>query len=144
MKTTATNKQWGMRSASWWMTMVIAGGIIFIGARFLAYPSAGAEGFGIPLSSPADFPFGRIKGIRDIFSGVALLPLLLLRMRQATAWVFTAAIIVPATDCMIVLATNGPGDIAHLLVHGGTAVYMAMTSYLLFKPRLSIFDSFGD
>jgi len=144
MKTTATNKQWGMRSASWWMTTVIAVGIIFIGARFLAYPSAGAEGFGIPLSSPADFPFGRIKGIRDIFSGVALLPLLLLRMRQATAWVFTAAIIVPATDCMIVLATNGPGDIAHLLVHGGTAVYMAMTSYLLFKPRLSIFDSFGD
>jgi len=45
---------------------------------------------------------------------------------------------------MIVLATNGPGDIAHLLVHGGTAVYMGVTSYLLFKPRLSIFDSFGD
>ena len=124
-----------MRSASWWMTTVIAVGIIFIGARFLAYPSAGAEGFGIPFSRTNDLAFGRIKGIRDIFSGVALIPLLWLRMRQATAWVFTAAIIVPATDCMIVLATNGPGDIAHLLVHGGTAVYMAMTSYLLFKSR---------
>jgi hypothetical protein len=133
MKTTATNEQWGMRSASWWMTMAIAGGIIFIGARFLANPSAGAEGFGIPFSSTNDIAFGRIKGIRDLFSGLALIPLLLLRMKRATAWVFTAAIIVPATDCMIVLATNGPGDMAHLLVHGGTAVYMVITSYLLFK-----------
>src|SRR5579872_5284231 len=132
MKTT-TNEihPWGTRSVSFCMTLRIALGIIFVGARFILDPNAGATGFGIPFSSQADLPFGRIKGIRDIFSGFALLPLLFQRMRRATAWVFTAAMIVPATDCLIVLTTNGPGDIGHMLVHGLTAVYMAITSFLL-------------
>lgn len=115
------------------MTLLIALGIIFIGARFIVSPNAGAAGYGIPFTSSDDLPFGRIKGIRDIFSGVALLPLLMLRMRRATAWVFTSALLVPATDFLIVLSTNGASDISHLLVHGLTALYMAITSFLLFK-----------
>jgi hypothetical protein len=134
MKTT-TNEihPWGIRSISFRMTLPIALGIIFVGARFILNPSAGAAGFGIPFSSQADLPFGKIKGIRDIFSGLALLPLLFQRMRRATAWVFTAATIVPVTDCLIVLTTNGSGDTQHILIHGLTAVYMAITSFLLFK-----------
>ena len=126
-------QQWGIRSISFWMTLLIALGIIFVGARFIVSPNAGAVGFGIPFTSNGDLPFGRIKGIRDIFSGLALLPLLMLRMRRATAWVFTSAIIVPATDFLVVLSTNGASDISHLLVHGLTALYMAITSFLLFK-----------
>ncbi|WP_259067067.1 DUF4267 domain-containing protein [Mucilaginibacter sp. X4EP1] len=133
MKTKHQTQQWGIRSVSFWMTLLIALGIIFVGARFIINPNAGASDFGIPFSNAYDLPFGRIKGIRDIFSGIALLPLLLLRMRSATAWVFTSAIIVPATDFLIVLSTNGPADIAHLLIHGLTVVYMAITSFLLFK-----------
>ena len=115
------------------MTLFIAVGIIFVGARFIISPETGATGYGIPIISKEDLPFGRIKGIRDIFSGLALLPLLFQRMRRATAWVFTAATIIPATDCMIVLTTNGPSDIGHILMHGLTAVYMAITCVLLFK-----------
>lgn len=133
MKINNQTKQWGVRSVSFWMTSLIALGIIFVGARFIINPNAGASDFGIPFSNADDLPFGRIKGIRDIFSGIALLPLLLFRMRNATAWVFTSAIIVPATDFLIVLSTNGPTDIAHLLIHGSTVVYMAITSFLLFK-----------
>ncbi len=135
MKTTIENSKWGMRSASFWMTLLVAAGIIFVGIRFIVSPQAGAFGFGIPFSSEADIAFGRIKGIRDIFSGLVLLPLLLLGMRRATAWAFTAAIIVPATDCLIILATNGPSDIQHLLIHGLTAVYMVITSFLLFRDK---------
>ena len=98
-------------------------------------PAAGADGFGIPLIDPNDLAYGKIKGIRDIFSGLVLLPLLWMRMREATAWVFTTAIVVPATDCMIVLATNGSHDVAHLLIHGGTAAVMVLTSVLLFRRR---------
>ncbi|HTD41095.1 MAG TPA: DUF4267 domain-containing protein [Mucilaginibacter sp.] len=135
MKTINENTKWGARSASFWMTLLIAAGIIFVGIRFIISPNAGAAGFGIPFSDARDIAFGRIKGIRDIFSGVALLPLLFLGMRRATAWVFTAAIIVPATDCLIILATNGPTDALHLLVHGLTAVYMMITSFLLFRDK---------
>lgn len=133
MKSTNEIHPWGIRSVSFWMTLLVALGIIFIGVRFILSPNASAAGFGIPFSSQHDLPFGRIKGIRDIFSGLALLPLLFQRMRRATAWVFTAAIIIPATDCLIVLTANGPGDIGHMLIHGLTAVYMVIASFLLFK-----------
>lgn len=133
MKTRQETQQWGTRSASFWMTLLIAIGIIFIGARFIINPHAGAEGYGIPFTSNNDLAFGRIKGIRDIFSGLVLLPLLMLRMRTAAAWVFSFAMIVPATDFLIVLSTNGPADISHLLIHGMTVIFMAVTSFLLFK-----------
>ena len=132
----AINPQtWGTRNLSYWLTLLIALGIIYIGARFIINPNAGATGFGIPFATDHDFPYARIKGIRDIFSGVALLPLLILRMRRAAAWVFTSTIIVPATDFLIVLSTNGASDIQHLLIHGLTVVYMIFTSYLLFKHK---------
>lgn len=134
---TSNVQSWGPRSLSWWLTLLIALGIIFIGARFIVDPAVGATGFGIPFANNRDFPYARIKGIRDIFSGLVLLPLLIARMRTAAAWVFTSAILVPATDFAIVLSTNGPSDISHLLAHGLTGVYIAFTSFLLFKHHQS-------
>lgn len=136
MKTINENNTWGTRSVSWWLTMLIALAIIFVGARFILDPLAGAAGFGVAFTSKSDFPFGWIKGIRDISSGVVLLPLLILRMRKAVAYVFTATVIVPATDFLIVLIHNGSADIEHLLVHGLTALYMIVTSFLLFGQRV--------
>lgn len=131
MKTKNDMADWGLRSASYWMTLCIAVGIIIVGVRFMLVPRAGAVGFGIPLSSNLDLAFGRIKGIRDIFSGWALLPLLFFKMKKATAYVFTAAIIVPATDCLLVYLNNGP-ELSQF-VHGLTAVFMVITSFLLFR-----------
>jgi len=130
-----TNKNWGFNSASYWMTLLLAAGIIFIGARFIIAPSVGANGFGIPLSGVEDLPYGRIKGIRDIFSGLMLLPFLFLKMRRSAALALTAAIIIPANDFCIVLMTNGAKDIQHLLIHGLTVVYMIVTSILLFRKN---------
>ena len=135
MKTQQFKKAWGFQSVSFWMTFLVAAGIIFIGARFIADPLTGAEGYGITISDAKDLPFGRIKGIRDIFSGLVLLPFLFLRMRNATALALTTAIIVPATDFCIVLMTNGPKDLQHLLIHGLTVVYMIITSVLLFREN---------
>jgi hypothetical protein len=133
MKTQEIKKAWGFQSVSFWMTLFVAAGITFIGGRFIVHPFAGAEGFGIPISDVRDFPFGKIKGIRDIFSGLVLLPFLYLRMRKAAAFALTTAIVVPATDFCIVLMTNGSKDLQHLLIHGLTVVYMIVTSILLFR-----------
>ena len=130
-----TQSIWGIKSVSFWAVLVIAAGIIFIGTRFLIYPQAGAAGYGIPFAAPQDTAYGKIKGIRDIFSGLALLPLLFMRMRKALAWVFTAAIVIPAVDFLIILSYNGNKDTAHLMIHGITALVMVITSILLFiKP----------
>jgi hypothetical protein len=133
MKAQNHTKQWGLSSISYWVTLFVALGIIFVGVRFILAPSPGADGFGIKIIDPHDLAYGRIKGIRDIFSGVVLLPLLWMRMRAATAWVFTAAIIIPMTDGLIVLANNGAGDVSHLLIHWGTAAVMIATSFFLFR-----------
>ncbi len=133
MNTQINPKEWGFRSVSYWMTLLLALGIIFVGVRFIVDPAAGADGFGIGFTDAHDLAYGRIKGIRDIFSGVVLLPLLWMRMRYAAAWVFTTTIIVPVTDGLIVLAVNGAGDLQHLLIHWGTAIVMMVTSVLLFR-----------
>lgn len=133
METQIRQQQWGARSVSYWVTLILALGIIFIGARFILQPHAGAIGFGIPFSDEHDAVYGWIKGIRDIFSGIVLLPLLVMRMRKATAWVFTCTVVVPTADFLIVLFTNGAADHEHLLIHGITALVMVVNSFLLFR-----------
>jgi len=133
METQVKLQTWGMRSVSYWITLIIALGIIFVGARFILQPVLAAADYGISLSDKRDIPFGYIKGIRDIFSGIVLLPLLIMHMRKAAAWVFTMAIVVPATDFLIVASTNGTGDLTHLLIHGITALVMIINSFLLFR-----------
>ena len=95
-------------------------------------PQLSMDDFGIRSLTDSGLAYGRIKGIRDIFSGLALLALWLSRMKKATAYVFTAAIIIPFTDCLLIYQQNGV-DLPRLLVHGGTAVYMVITSFFLFR-----------
>lgn len=124
---------WGMRSVSYWITLAVALGIIFIGVRFILQPQVGALGYGISFNNQHDAVYGRIKGIRDIFSGIVLLPLLIMRMRKATAWAFTAAIVVPVADFLIIRSANGSTE--HLLIHGITALVMITNSFLLFSYK---------
>jgi hypothetical protein len=135
METQIKQAHWGIRSVSYWITLILALGIIFIGARFILQPQVGATGYGIPFNDEPDAVYGKIKGIRDIFSGIVLLPLLVMRMQKATAWVFTTTIVVPAFDFLIILYTNGVGDVAHLLIHGITALVMIINSFLLFRKN---------
>ena len=132
METQINQQNWGSRSVSYWLTLLLALGIIFIGIRFILQPQVGATGYGIPFDSAPDAAYGIVKGIRDIFSGIVLIPLLLLKMRKATAWVFATAVIVPLSDFLVILFYNGPADTEHLLIHGLTALVMIVNSTLLF------------
>ncbi|GAA4326884.1 DUF4267 domain-containing protein [Mucilaginibacter gynuensis] len=127
---------WGPRSASYWLTALLAIGIIFIGGRFIVAPQAGADGFGIPLAQTKEaLAYGWIKGVRDIFSGIVLLVFLIRRQPHAAGIVFGAATIIPISDALTILAVNGTGDLTHLMIHGFTAVYMAITTVFLFKAK---------
>jgi hypothetical protein len=133
---TQTIHRWGPRSASYWLASLAASGIIFLGIRFMIAPNAGAEGFGIPLAHTKEaLAYGWIKGIRDIFAGIVVLIFVISRHPRATACAFGAAIIIPASDCLTVLAVNGAQDVTHLLIHGLTAVYMTITTIFLFKAK---------
>lgn len=135
METQIKQTVWGTRSVSFWITLILASGIIFIGLRFIMLPHVGAVGYGVSFNNVSDAAYGQIKGIRDIFTGISLLPLLIMRMRKAVAWVFTAAVIVPVADLFIVLSNNGAADMEHLLIHGITALAMIVNSILLFQTK---------
>ena len=132
MKTRIDQHSWGTKSVSFWSVLILALGIIYIGIRFIIQPEVGALGYGIAFEHANDAVYGKIKGIRDTFSGIVLLPLLWMRMRKAVAWVFTIATVVPAFDLLIILSYKGSSDIVHLMIHGITAVVMTITSVLLF------------
>jgi len=135
MITPTKQANWGVRWVSWWLTLVLAAGIIYIGLRFMISPETGAEGFGLPFVHADDVVYGRVKGIRDVISGLVAVPLLWMRLRKATAWVLTILILVPAADFLIVLAANGWQDGSHLAIHGATVLVMAITIILLFRGR---------
>lgn len=128
---------WGFRSLSFWLVSIISAGIIIVGIRYALSPGPSSTGFGLPLPEGKIALYGTIKGIRDIFSGLALAYLLYLKDRRITAMIFSLALIIPVTDCIVVFIANGWADWGRMLMHGGTALYMLVTSILLFNETQS-------
>lgn len=64
------------KSLLFWCTLVVPMAMIAIGINFILNPSGAAAAYGIPIHDPAAFPFMWIKGIRDISSGLVILPFL--------------------------------------------------------------------
>ena len=111
---------------------LIGAGIIFIGARFLVAPRVAATGYGVQpdLGQRSAGAYLRVKGIRDIASGLFVFILMAAGATHLHGWVIVAATIIPLADAAIVLSNGGPRSIAWG-VHGLTAALMLMTSALL-------------
>jgi hypothetical protein len=115
---------------------LIAAAIIVIGGRFLIAPRVAAAGYGVPvdLGQQATAAYLRVKGIRDIASGLFVFILMAAGATHLVGWVILAATIIPLADAGIVLSNGGPKSIA-FGVHGLTAVVMIATSVLLLTSR---------
>ena len=120
-------------SALFWFTLAIPIGIIGIGINFIFNPIGASSGFGIPIHEPNSFPFMWIKGIRDIFSGLVILPFLFSGNRRVTALLFAIAIFVPFCDGLVIIRHSGFAP--PLLIHWGTAFYMMVVAYFLLRKR---------
>src|SRR4029453_1677932 len=79
-------------SALFWFTLVISIGIIGVGINFILNPVGASAAYGVAITDPGSFPFMWIKGIRDIFSGLVILPFLLNGNRRVTAILFAISI----------------------------------------------------
>ncbi len=113
------------------MSLAVALAIIFVGIRFILFPEAGGLGFGIPLTY--DHWYGRIKGIRDIVSGLLVLGMLWKRDPLSTAIVMGIETLIPLGDLTLILTRNGIADTSHVVIHGLTAVYMIVLTALLLR-----------
>jgi len=118
-------------TVGFYLSGVIAAGIIFIGSRFLWAPSSAAAGYGVPAGTePHSRAYLSAKGIRDIVSGLFLAILMVFGSANALGWFMLAATIIPIADGMIVLQQGGSRAVA-FGVHGGTAAAMLIISGLL-------------
>lgn len=91
------------KSFAFWLTLLTGLGLIFIGAHFLIAPLSAEAGFGIHVDTRGDYSFHYIKGIRDLFSGLAITMLLLVKEFRALGILMTCGIVIPATDFIIVV-----------------------------------------
>ena len=120
-----------MTSIGFYLSGLIAAGIIFIGCRFLLAPSTAAAGYGVPAGVETHSrAYLSAKGIRDIASGLFIAVLIAYGSAHALGWFMLAATLIPIADAMIVLHHGGDRTIA-FGVHGGTAVAMLIISGLL-------------
>ncbi len=132
MHTTATphGQDLRMNSPLFWLTFLIPAAIIGLGINFLLNPVGASAGYGIPITDPSAFPFMWVKGIRDIFAGVAVLTLLFRGDRRATGIVYAIACFIAIGDGFVILAQRGFAP--PLFMHWGTALYMmVVASFLL-------------
>jgi hypothetical protein len=131
MKINPDNSKLKKSSPLFWFTFVIPLAIIGIGIQFILNPDGASTGFGIPIHDQAAFPFMWIKGIRDIFAGLVLLPFLIRGERRTTATIFAISIFVPFCDGLVILAHLGFAP--QLFIHWGTALYMAIVATFLLR-----------
>lgn len=96
--------------------------LLFIGSRFLLHPLAGETGFGIHVPVNGQYAFHYIKGIRDLFTGLAITVLLLLKEHRALGWVLLLGSIVPLADFLVVLSQP---------VYNTTRLYPHLTALVL-------------
>ena len=120
-------------SLLFWCTLVVPAAIIAIGINFILNPVGASTAYGIPIHDPAAFPFMWIKGIRDIFAGLVILPFLFRRDRRTTATLFAIAIFIPVCDGLVILRHLGFAP--PIYIHWGTALYMMIVAACLLGKK---------
>ena len=111
---------------------LVALGIIVIGTMYLSRPRAASRSFGLPL--PEDGPniawWLRLKGVRDIVSGVAVLAMMAWGGPRMVGIILMAEALIPIGDMLVVLV--GKGSVKSALgMHGLTALVMILAAVTL-------------
>jgi hypothetical protein len=114
------------------LTVLISIGIIVIGCFYLASPELILGGFGLkPPAGDADTrAWLRLKGTRDITSGLVVLTLMLTTNHRTLGIVLLVLSLIPCGDMSTILMSGGRKSTA-FFVHGVTCAVMVFVGLLL-------------
>ena len=109
--------------------LLVALAIIAIGVRYIASPTAATRSFGLPLpEGGANTAWWlRLKGVRDIVSGLAVLAFMAWGAPRGVGIILLVEAIIPVGDMLLVLAAKGSTGTA-FGIHGLTAVLMVLAA----------------
>ena len=116
------------------LAVLVSVGIIVIGCFYVASPRRILGGFGLKPPAPdADTcAWLRLKGIRDVASGLAVLTLMLATDSRTVGIVLLVFALIPFGDMSNVLISGGRKATA-LSVHGVTCAVMLFAGLLLIQ-----------
>lgn len=116
------------------IAMLLAIGIIFIGSMYIAAPEkmTGSFGLKLPSSDPNTRAWLRLKGIRDIVSGLVVLTLILTTDSRTVGIAFLVESLTAFGDMANVLGSGGSKQAA-LSIHGATFTVMVVTGLFLIR-----------
>ena len=109
--------------------LLVALGIIAIGTQYLASPRTATRSFGLPLPEEgANVAWWlRLKGVRDIASGLTVLAFMAWGIPRGVGIILLVEAIIPVGDMLLILAAKGSTKSA-FGVHGLTAVVMVLAA----------------
>jgi hypothetical protein len=111
------------------MALLVALAIIAIGTQYVASPTTATRSFGLPLpENGANIGWWlRLKGVRDIASGLTVLALMASGAPRGVGIILLVEAIIPVGDMLLILAAKGSTKSA-FGIHGLTAVLMVLTA----------------
>src|SRR5215475_9639226 len=109
--------------------LLVALAIIAIGIQYLVNPRTATRSFGLPLpENGANIAWWlRLKGVRDIVSGLTVLALMVWGAPSAVGIVLLVEALIPVGDMLLILAAKGSTKSAFGM-HGLTAVIMVLAA----------------
>lgn len=114
------------------LAILVSAAIIVIGCFYVASPQRILGSFGLrpPAPDPDTLAWLRLKGIRDIAAGLAVLTIMLTTGTRTTGILLLVLAIIPFGDMSNVLLSGGRKSTA-LSVHGATCAVMLFAGLLL-------------
>ena len=114
------------------VALLAAVAIIAVGVMYLSNPRTATQSFGLPL--PEEGPnvawWLRLKGVRDIVSGLVVLAMMVWGGPRLLGIVVLIEATIPVGDMSLVLAAKGSAKRA-FGIHGLTAALMILAAILL-------------
>jgi hypothetical protein len=111
------------------LAALLSAAIMAIGAQYVANPRAATRSFGLPLPEEGANTawWLRLKGVRDIATGLAVLACMVWAGSRVVGIVMLADATVPVGDMLLILAAKGSARSA-FGIHGATTVLMLTAS----------------
>src|SRR5271156_335977 len=111
------------------LALLLALAIIAIGNQYVASPTTATRSFGLPLpENGANIPWWlRLKGVRDIVAGLAVLAFMAWGAPRGVGIILLVEAIIPVGDMLLILAAKGSTKSA-FGIHSLTTVFMVLAA----------------